>query len=52
MKYGLENKFVVVKMYLELIGNNVYLCGFVINLSILYFGVFLDRKVFDFNFIF
>lgn len=46
MKFGLENEFVVVKLYLEIIGNNVYLCGFVINLSILYFGVFLDKKGF------
>lgn len=49
MKYGLENKPVAAKMYSELTGNNVYLCGFVINPSIPYLGASPDRKVFDPN---
>lgn len=47
MKFGLENKPVAAEWYSEITGNNVYLCGFVINQIISYLGVFPDKKVFD-----
>lgn len=49
MKFGLENEPVAAKLYLEISGNNVYLCGFVINPSIPYLGASPDRKIFDPN---
>lgn len=50
MKFGLEKEPVAAKLYSEITGNNVYLCGFVINLSIPYPGASPDRKVFDPNY--
>lgn len=41
MKYGIENELVVVKIYSEIIGYSVYLCGFVINFSVLYLVYYL-----------
>lgn len=46
MKFGLENKPVATKLYSEITGNNVYLCGFVINPSISYLGASPDKKGF------
>lgn len=49
MKFGLENEPVAAKLYSELTGNNIYLCGFIINPGIPYLEASPDRKVFDPN---
>ncbi|XP_062617203.1 uncharacterized protein LOC134278910 isoform X1 [Saccostrea cucullata] len=49
MKFGLENEPAAAKLYSDITGNNVYLCGFVINPSSPYLGASPDRKIFDPN---
>ena len=49
MKYGIEHEPEVAKLYSDITGNNVYLCGFVVNPSAPHLGASPDRKVFDPN---
>ncbi|KAK6490660.1 hypothetical protein HHUSO_G5263 [Huso huso] len=47
MKHGLEHEPVAAKLYSEITGNNVYMCGFVVNTHAPHLGTSPDRKVYD-----
>ncbi|XP_048738569.2 uncharacterized protein LOC125653246 [Ostrea edulis] len=49
MKFGLQNEPEAAKLYSDITGNNVYLCGFVINPSSPHLGASPDRKIYDPN---
>jgi hypothetical protein len=49
MKFGLQNEPEAAKLYSDVTGNNVYLCGFVINPSSPHLGASPDRKIYDPN---
>ncbi len=47
MRYGLEHENEAAKTYVDATGNNVYLCGIVINPSAPYLACSPDRRFFD-----
>ncbi|CAG2195530.1 unnamed protein product [Mytilus edulis] len=49
MKFGIEHESAAAKLYSDITGNNVYLCGFVMNPSVPHLGSSPDRKVYDPN---
>lgn len=47
MKYGLAKEPEAAKLYAEITGNSVFLCGFVVNPSAVHIGTSPDRRIYD-----